>query len=78
MDVLEAVEDETLESHSRGPGFECYAMSAHQKTSRYGLFYFWGSSASQYVLTIASRTARYFLFHLCDLYNVLITCCAFH
>jgi hypothetical protein len=29
MDVLEAVENETLESHSRSRGFECFAIRAH-------------------------------------------------
>ena len=29
MDVLEALEDETLESHSRSRGVECFAICAH-------------------------------------------------
>ena len=29
MDVFDALEDETLESHSRGPGFE--SLCAHKK-----------------------------------------------
>ena len=44
MDVLEAVENETLESHSRSRGFECCAIRAHKNESK-GSF-FAGKSAS--------------------------------
>jgi hypothetical protein len=38
MDVLEALEDETLESHNRSRGFE--SLRAHKKTSRLTRFSF--------------------------------------
>jgi hypothetical protein len=38
MDVLEALEDESLESHSRGLGFE--SLCAHKTTSQEVVFLF--------------------------------------
>ena len=43
MDVLEAVENETLESHSGSRGFERYRVRAH-KNEQQGSFCFIGSS----------------------------------
>jgi len=38
MEVLEALENETLESHSRSRGFEYFAIRAHKKERREARF----------------------------------------
>ena len=69
MDVLEALEDETLESHSRGPGFE--SLCAHKiKWADKAHFILWSLSAN-IMCTHDNEIRASFFFDIPILYNAV-------